>query len=364
MKKTLLFLCLCLSYSGIAQVLQSENFNGLTIGNVGTDINGVTAGQAGWLTFSTNNGPTGTTTNSTNSANSNFKIVSNGFASSKGLDIESGNGNYGSRFMWKNGLDASWVSRTPGNNIIEVEYSFFTGPTTTSRTQVGMRIYGIDNSTSPASTRTLNGFVYTTNTRVLSGICYLNNSGTPGTFLINLQTGGLILNENTWYTIGCSYNTTTGETLWKTSPSAATSNLPAANWIPNLVPNEIDFVSIVVGPNATSNPPVPANTVSSNIIFDDYIARASSTNTLLSLNDNLKLDSFLIYPNPTSSVLNISNPNSLEIKNISVVDINGRIVKNQSDSLSQINVSDLNAGVYFVTIEAAEVKKNKKFIKK
>jgi hypothetical protein len=72
---------------------------------------------------------------------------------------------------------------------------------------------------------------------------------------------------------------------------------------------------------------------------------------------------FSIYPNPTSSVLNISNPNSLEIKNISVVDINGRIVKNQSDSLSQINVSDLNAGVYFITIEAAEGKTTKKFIK-
>jgi hypothetical protein len=72
---------------------------------------------------------------------------------------------------------------------------------------------------------------------------------------------------------------------------------------------------------------------------------------------------FSIYPNPTSSILNISNPNNVEIKSISVVDINGRIVKNQSDSLSQINVSDLNAGVYFVTIEAAEGKTTKKFIK-
>ena len=78
-----------------------------------------------------------------------------------------------------------------------------------------------------------------------------------------------------------------------------------------------------------------------------------------SFNSNL----FSIYPNPTSSIFNISNPNNVEIKSISVVDINGRIVKNQSDSLSQINVSDLNAGVYFVTIEAAEGKTTKKFIK-
>lgn len=87
----------------------------------------------------------------------------------------------------------------------------------------------------------------------------------------------------------------------------------------------------------------------------------SLTSTLS--NEDFDSNSFSIYPNPTSSVLNISNPNSLEIKNILVVDINGRIVKNQSDSLSQINVSDLNAGVYFVTIEAAEGKTTKKFIK-
>lgn len=87
----------------------------------------------------------------------------------------------------------------------------------------------------------------------------------------------------------------------------------------------------------------------------------SLTSTLS--NEIFDSNSFSIYPNPTSSVLNISNPNNVEIKNISVVDINGRIVKNQSDSLSQINVSDLNAGVYFVTIEAAEGKTTKKFIK-
>jgi hypothetical protein len=72
---------------------------------------------------------------------------------------------------------------------------------------------------------------------------------------------------------------------------------------------------------------------------------------------------FYIYPNPTSNVLNISNTNNIEIKNIFVSDINGRVVKNEIGSLTQINVSDLNSGVYFVTIEAAEGKTTQKFIK-
>lgn len=87
-----------------------------------------------------------------------------------------------------------------------------------------------------------------------------------------------------------------------------------------------------------------------------------SLTTNLSSNDNQIL-SFEIFPNPTKDLLNVSNPNNFDIKNISVTDINGRVVKNQAGSLTQINVSDLNAGVYFVTIEAAEGKTTKKFIK-
>lgn len=93
-------------------------------------------------------------------------------------------------------------------------------------------------------------------------------------------------------------------------------------------------------------------------LFLDSISLTTNLSTISNLISNIN-----IYPNPTENFLNISNPNNVEIKNISVVDINGRIVKNQSDSLSQINVSDLNSGVYFVTIEAAEGKTTKKFIK-
>ncbi len=87
-----------------------------------------------------------------------------------------------------------------------------------------------------------------------------------------------------------------------------------------------------------------------------------SLTTNLSVNDN-QITNIAIYPNPATNVLNISNVNNYEIKNISVVDINGRVVKNESGAMTQINVSDLNSGVYFVTIEAAEGKTTKKFIK-
>ncbi|WP_445716815.1 T9SS type A sorting domain-containing protein [Flavobacterium sp.] len=84
--------------------------------------------------------------------------------------------------------------------------------------------------------------------------------------------------------------------------------------------------------------------------------------TNLSSADN-SLTGFSVYPNPVTTSLVISNPNNFEVKNISITDVNGRMVKNQQGALTQINVSDLNAGVYFVTIEASEGKTTKKFIK-
>jgi hypothetical protein len=82
----------------------------------------------------------------------------------------------------------------------------------------------------------------------------------------------------------------------------------------------------------------------------------------LSTNDNLT-SAFSIYPNPATTLLNISNTYNFEIKNISIVDINGRLIKNQNGTLTEINVSDLNTGVYFINIETTEGKTTKKFIK-
>lgn len=368
MKKLLLSLSLVIfTFTLKAQTLESENFNTLTIGNVGTDITGATAGQNSWLTFSTNNGPTGTTTTSTNAANTNFQIVANGNGTTNGLRIESGNGNYGSRFMWKDGLGASWTTRTSGNNIIEVEYDFFTGPLTDSRTQVGMRIFGDDNSTTPPTSRSLNGFVYTTNTRVLQGVAYLNNGGTFGTFVINLATGGLVLNSDTWYTIGCSYNTVTGEILWRTSPTAGVSGIAPAVWVPGLVPAEVDFLSVVVGPNATSNPPVPANTLVSNIIFDNYFCRASATNSLLSVDEiaSISQEVISVYPNPARDIININSILS-SFNSVSIVDLNGRIIKNiqfNAVTNAEINISDLSNGVYILNINTDKETISKKISK-
>ncbi|WP_313807381.1 T9SS type A sorting domain-containing protein [Flavobacterium sp.] len=350
MKRKLLLISTFVSCIATAQVLQTENFNGLTVGNVGTDITGVTAGQGSWFTFSTN----GTApTTSTNAGNANFQIVASGNNSSNGLLFQGPNGDKGSRFMWKDGLPAAWAGRTTGNNIIEVEYDFFTGSTTTSTAQSGIRLFGMDGTNS----RVLCGYVYNSNTRLLQGVAYLNNGGVFNTFLITLQTGGLILNADTWYRIGFGYDTTTGEPYWKFNSSPSVSVNPV-NFAGPFQPEEVDFVMGV--PNT--------NTVSSNITFDNYVSRASNTDTLLGTNDfnSLSASKFTVYPNPVNNIVNISNTANIQIEKVSLTDVNGRIVKTvNAGSLTdvQVNVSELNSGVYFMNIETNEGSATKKIVK-
>lgn len=78
-----------------------------------------------------------------------------------------------------------------------------------------------------------------------------------------------------------------------------------------------------------------------------------SVDRTLSTDDFFK-NNFAVYPNPTRDVLNVSNVNSLEITDATITDINGRIVKEFRSSIASINVSDLNAGIYFLKINTLE----------
>lgn len=60
-----------------------------------------------------------------------------------------------------------------------------------------------------------------------------------------------------------------------------------------------------------------------------------------------------IYPNPTVDVFNLTSTTAV-VQNITLTDLNGRVVKNMSvSSLSdtEVNISDLTAGMYFITVQ-------------
>lgn len=80
-------------------------------------------------------------------------------------------------------------------------------------------------------------------------------------------------------------------------------------------------------------------------------------------NEKFFSENFNLYPNPTSDVLNISSKNGLEMKEIKITDLSGRIVKTLNNATT-INVSDLSAGTYLIDITTNEGKASSKFVKK
>ena len=91
----------------------------------------------------------------------------------------------------------------------------------------------------------------------------------------------------------------------------------------------------------------------------DTITLEVNSGVILDIN-NIETD-FNIYPNPTKDYLIIEQNNSL-ISDISITDMNGRIVYLQfiSKGNTQINISHLDKGIYFIKIGNTY----KKFIKK
>ena len=74
-----------------------------------------------------------------------------------------------------------------------------------------------------------------------------------------------------------------------------------------------------------------------------------------------ELVSFSIYPNPTTDVLHINQVR--DITKLEIINVNGQLVLTQSKSLENINVSQLQNGVYFLKVHTENGIATKKFIK-
>lgn len=83
-------------------------------------------------------------------------------------------------------------------------------------------------------------------------------------------------------------------------------------------------------------------------------------------NDQFKVDKLAVYPNPTSSILNISTNNSDNISAIQIVDLNGRQVYTKSFNNvadAQVDVNELSTGMYLINISTGDKTVTKKFMK-
>ncbi|WP_034057173.1 T9SS type A sorting domain-containing protein [Lacinutrix jangbogonensis] len=71
-----------------------------------------------------------------------------------------------------------------------------------------------------------------------------------------------------------------------------------------------------------------------------------------------------IYPNPTSDYINIKTPNTIQIKSIILIDMNGKVVISSQNQIEKINISHLQQGVYLLQIHTDNGSLSKRIIKK
>ena len=118
-----------------------------------------------------------------------------------------------------------------------------------------------------------------------------------------------------------------------------------------------------------TNQTLPITTNGSYVVSIDSLNGCSNLSnpfnaTSVGLNTLNVIDEINIYPNPTNNILNITFPLQSSPVNINLVDVTGRNIKSilSSKSNYQIDVSDLNIGIYFISISGKEINVMKKII--
>jgi hypothetical protein len=77
-------------------------------------------------------------------------------------------------------------------------------------------------------------------------------------------------------------------------------------------------------------------------------------------------NAFILYPNPANDMLNIQTKGGVQIHSIGIYNMLGQLVLavTNAENVSQIDVSDLASGNYFLKVNADKGSSNVKFIKK
>ncbi len=333
------------------QVILNENFNALTTGNLGTNVAGTAAGQNGWLTLG--------------GANADYQVTTIDAPHGKSLQI-AGYNSFDAVNTALNGRIAaqlSTVTAATGNNIVQVKFELFTGNSAGAGT-AQMRVWGMDGTTS----RTIGGYVYNYATKTLTGLATANNLVPPSppttttplgpvTYTFNLAAApGVVLAANTWYTLIYEYNATTGVSTWRHPAGAGSTSSTSTSYslITGMTAEDIYFYN-----NSSAT-----NTVSNVIGVDNILAQFGTAATFATDDVINAVDvkgSLVIYPNPTSDILNVKTDS--KINAVSVVDMAGRKINVKLDG-DKVDVSTLSVGTYLINVETKDGISTEKFIKK
>ncbi len=348
MKKQILFIIWLLFVTPVikAQVLYTDNFDNYNLGNLGTDVTGKIPGQWGWYTGS-----------STTQANSFFTIV-NETGRGKVLEISTGLTDGEGLQSWKTNLHTFMANRAAGNDVIMFEMDFYTGPKhdVNGGGYARITLYSIGDPNSPIN---LPESLAGTNFTKTNGLFYAGSS--------NIQHAYLPF--NTWVKL-IFYLDYPNKRVYYYIPSL---NRVSAN----------DFLEYITSANLIQEYPI------SSIVLDVIVSKSATGPQIYTRNryDNIKITAinavppnvialstseqlatkFNLYPNPATSVVNITNAENMLVNQVAIYDIAGKQLSTQTynnETDIQLNVEHLASGTYLLHLQTNEGTAVKKLVKK
>lgn len=314
--------------SANAQILESDNFDSYNIGNVGTDTTGTIAGQGGYFTIKGNN--------------EDYQIVNIDAGHGKSLQLSSValQSSTSNRVMYRNVLENAWTNRTPGNNILKGSFQIYTA------NSAGGKLIGSEISN-------LIGIYYNSLTRKFQ--CYaLVETGYTNSYYADLpEYFSNTYPPNTWIPVAYTYN-------------------PLG--IITFTVNGVMKTVVQVGPNSIAKNAIPqyhrigmynydennTTTVGTTMAVDNF--KLEAVPSLLSTSEmNSALSELIIYPNPTTNVLNLKTTS--KINNVQIIDMAGKVLSSRKVINNQVNVRNLPIGNYTLNVNTNNGTQSKKFIK-
>src|SRR5690554_1471248 len=347
MKKYLLYLTTAFltAHLAAAQVLYTEDFDNLTVGNIGTDITGTIPGQGGWLTFGS----------SVTSLNTWFRIETETnrgkVATLKAPVYPNATGN--TALIKK--VDHFIKSRSQGNNVIAIEADVYVGPQIT---------YKIPRRESFLSF----GVRVTTNNNIprhyLAYVTFHLEKGTLNFRSFTGQSGSLGFSDtfiyNSWMTFRI-YLDYDNKKAYFNSPTLNIYNL------------EVDFLNLSTLPNLFDDFTFDEIILATAVTNDTQVTYKLDNIKITALNKvPLNISEFLnekiqVFPNPASNIVHITNSIDVTIEEINIYDVTGKLIKTEKTASTEnmvLNIEDLTSGSYLIHIKTSQGTAVKKMIKK
>lgn len=97
--------------------------------------------------------------------------------------------------------------------------------------------------------------------------------------------------------------------------------------------------------------------------YNDSYSFNSITCPILSIQENFKSSRLYVYPNPAKEVLTITNIGDEFITSVQIIDILGNVLKEENRNTSNINLGNLQQGLYILKITLGYKVQKTKFVK-